>query len=62
MLLFPLQAVNGEKTYNDAITLSHQLRAAYDQVLQQYDVLIMPTTRFVAPKLPDIKNISITGR
>ena len=34
----------------------YQLRAAYDMVLAQYDVLVMPTTPTVAPPLPNLKS------
>jgi amidase len=38
--------------YGKARNLAHWLRAAYDQVLADYDLLLMPTVPFPAPPLP----------
>lgn len=45
------QAYGGEY-YARAQNLRRRLRAAYDEVLGQYDVLLMPTLPIVAPPLP----------
>ncbi|MEO0543995.1 MAG: amidase [Pseudomonadota bacterium] len=41
--------------YAKAQNLARQLRAAYDEALERFDVLLMPTTPMKAPKLPDIE-------
>lgn len=44
-----------------ATNLIRKLRDAYYTALDEYDVLIMPTVPFLAPKLlPDIKGASVT--
>ena len=42
--------------------LGRLLRKAYDDVLKQYDVLIMPTIPFVAQKLPTDTPMRFEGR
>jgi amidase len=42
----------GKRFYGKAVNLSYQLRAAYDAVLANYDMLLMPTLPMVATKLP----------
>lgn len=39
-------------TYAKAQNLRRTIRAAYDRILNQYDVIAMPTLPFVAPRLP----------
>lgn len=36
--------------YPKSLNLSRRLRDSYERVLETYDVLILPTTSFVAPK------------
>ncbi|MFN3260749.1 MAG: amidase [Pikeienuella sp.] len=43
----------GKRFYGKAINLSYQLRAAYDAVLADHDMLLMPTVPMVATKLPE---------
>ncbi|MEL6232844.1 MAG: amidase [Pseudomonadota bacterium] len=43
----------GKRYYGKAINLSHKLRAAYDAVLADCDMLLMPTLPMVATKLPE---------
>jgi amidase len=38
--------------YGKARNLAHGLRAAYDEVLKDYDLLLLPTVPFPAPPLP----------
>ena len=38
-----------------------QLRAAYDEALQEFDVLVTPTTPTVAPPLPDLNDANATN-
>ena len=38
------------------------LRKGYDDILKDYDVIIMPTTPYVAPKLPTNGPLPIKGR
>ena len=47
-----LQENYGNKHYARSVNTIRLLRAAYDKALQTYDVLIMPTIKFKAPKLP----------
>ena len=42
----------GSHYYAKAINIARRLRDAYDTVLAQYDVLLMPTTRSTAEPLP----------
>ena len=42
----------GGRYYAKGTNLRRQLRAAYDAVLADYDLLLMPTTPMVAPPLP----------
>jgi amidase len=42
---------------NRALTQVHQLRAAYDAVLDKYDVLILPSVPTVARKHPDFEKL-----
>ena len=51
----------GNKFYGKCQNLTILLTRAYDEVLAKYDVLIMPTLPFIAPKLP-VKNDSVKGR
>jgi amidase len=36
--------------YNKSLNLSRKLKDAYEKVLEQYDILILPTTSFVAKR------------
>ena len=51
----------GNKFYGKCQNLTILLTRAYDEALAKYDVLIMPTLPFIAPKLP-VKNDSVKGR
>ena len=51
----------GNKFYGKCQNLTILLTRAYDEALSKYDVLIMPTLPFIAPKLP-VKNDSVKGR
>ncbi|WP_281016331.1 MULTISPECIES: amidase [unclassified Minwuia] len=42
----------GSRYYGKAMNLSRQLKAAYDKVLAEYDLLLMPTVPLKATKLP----------
>ncbi len=42
----------GSRYYGKAINIARQLRAAYDAVLAEYDLLLMPTTPMKAQPLP----------
>lgn len=42
----------GKRYYGKAVNLVRRLRAAYDAVLADYDMLLMPTTPLVASELP----------
>lgn len=42
----------GSRYYGKAMNLSRQLKAAYDKVLADYDLLLMPTVPLKATKLP----------
>ena len=43
----------GNKFYGKAQNATIILRQAYDNVLEKYDVLVMPTVPSKAPKLPE---------
>jgi amidase len=43
---------HGRHYYAKAQNLSRRLRAEYDQVLEEFDVLVMPTTPMKAPAIP----------
>ena len=51
----------GNKFYGKCQNLTILLSRAYDEALSKYDVLVMPTLPFKAPKLP-VKNDSVKGR
>src|ERR1700733_12230144 len=42
----------GSRYYGKAVNITRRLTAAYDQVLQDYDLLLMPTTPMKATPLP----------
>ena len=42
----------GPRFYGKAVNISRRLKAAYDAVLEQYDLLLMPTTPMKATPLP----------
>ena len=44
--------IYGPRYYGKAMNISRRLQAAYDQALQQYDLLLMPTTPMKATPLP----------
>ena len=50
----------GNTFYGKGQNLSTLLKQAYDGVLDKYDVIVMPTLPFKAPKLPE-KTASLTG-
>lgn len=54
MLLFGTYINNtyGPKFYGKALNISRRLTAAYDKVLETYDLLLMPTTPMKATPLP----------
>ncbi len=43
----------GSRYYGKAVNISRRLTAAYDAVLKDYDLLLMPTTPMKATKLPE---------
>ena len=45
---------HGSRYYGKAINLSRRLIAAYDQVLGEHDLLLLPTTPMKAPRLPEL--------
>ena len=45
----------GSRYYGKAINIARRLRAAYDEVLAKYDLLLMPTTPMKATPLPKPK-------
>jgi len=47
-----MRAQKYDSVYAKAMNLSRSLKAAYDQVLEQYDLLLMPTIPIVPPALP----------
>src|SRR6516165_6415552 len=42
----------GPRYYGKAVNIARRLTAAYDKVLEGYDLLLMPTTPMKAPALP----------
>ena len=42
----------GPRYYGKAVNITRRLTAAYDQVLGEYDLLLMPTTPMKAPRMP----------
>ncbi|WP_434733038.1 amidase [Rhizobium sp. YTUHZ044] len=42
----------GPRYYGKAVNITRRLRAAYDMVLRDYDLIVMPTTPMKATKLP----------
>ena len=48
----------GGRYYAKGANLRRQLRDAYDDVLADYDLLLMPTTPMVAPPLPGVSDTS----
>jgi amidase len=42
----------GSRYYGKAVNIARRVRAAYDQVLAKYDLLLMPTTPMRATPLP----------
>jgi amidase len=45
----------GPRYYGKAMNISRRLTAAYDQALQQFDLLLMPTTPMKATPLPGVE-------
>jgi amidase len=45
----------GSRYYGKSINIVRRLRAAYDEVLAKYDLLLMPTTPMKATRLPEPK-------
>ena len=50
----------GNKFYARCQNMSILLARAYDEALEKYDVIVMPTLPYKAPKLPD-KSFTLTG-
>ena len=50
----------GNTFYGKGQNLSTLLKEAYDKMLDKYDVIVMPTLPYKAPKLPE-KTASLTG-
>jgi len=48
-----VHAIHGTRFYGKAVNLSRRLRAAYDAVLADHDLLLMPTTPMTARPMPD---------
>ncbi len=48
-----IDRAHGKRFYGKAQNLTAKLRAAYDAVLADYDVLLMPTLPMVATKIPE---------
>ena len=53
MIGWVFQETNGSGSYARSMNLERTLRKAYDDKLNEYDVLLMPTLPYVAPKLPE---------
>lgn len=47
-----IRRVHGSRYYGKAINIARRLRAAYDDALSRYDLLLMPTTPIKAQPLP----------
>ena len=47
-----LDTLEGYQIYTNAQNLKSQLRASYDKVFSEYDLLVMPTVPTTAPELP----------
>jgi amidase len=66
MLMFGTYINNnfGPRYYGKALNISRRLTAAYDKVLESYDLLLMPTTPMKATPLPapDANREEIIGR
>ena len=56
-----LQSEYNGTFYSKAQNLGRELSKAYDQVLENYDVLLMPTTPKKAPTFPSV-NPSLEGK
>ena len=52
MLGTHMNNVYGPRYYGKSVNITRRLTAAYDQVLQEYDLLLMPTTPMKATPLP----------
>ena len=48
-----IRRVHGSRYYGKAMNLTRKLRAAYDDALSRYDLLLMPTTPIKASELPE---------
>jgi amidase len=48
-----VHSIHGTRFYGKAVNLSRRLRAAYDAVLADHDLLLMPTTPMTARPMPD---------
>jgi amidase len=51
----------GTVPYIRGQNLARVLRQAYDDALKTVDVLIMPTMKFKAPKLPTSSRVQVSG-
>ena len=47
------QESGGFALYAHACNLLREMTKAYDDALEKYDVLLMPTVKYVATKLPE---------
>ncbi|MDT7950999.1 MAG: amidase [Acetobacteraceae bacterium] len=47
-----IRRVHGSRYYGKAMNITRKLRAAYDEALGRYDLLLMPTTPIKAQKMP----------
>jgi amidase len=52
MLGTHMNNVHGSRYYGKAVNITRRLTAAYDKALQEFDLLLMPTTPMKATKLP----------
>lgn len=60
-IVFYFQEVDGVEHYARSMNLLRVLSAAYDDKLQDCQVLIMPTVPFKAPKMPT-QGVSVIGK
>ena len=58
---FTFQEQYGHRLYGKAVNLGQQLKAAYNEALCEFDVLVMPTLPNIARKLPE-KDIDLKGK
>ena len=56
-----LQKTNGFHWYSKTQNMLRMVQKGYDDVLSQYEVLVMPTVKFLPPPLP-LEDASIKGK